>query len=154
MTRGFDVYRFTTCQGTGCVTPPPPNSPGKATGGGQVSTEQAEMSISRGTGAGGKANFAFDVQYAAGVVSGQLTYVDHGEDKNVESTSITSFTRTGSKASFAGVAQVDGVSGVSFTVEVEDLGEPGSADTFRIVLGDGYTAGGVLLKGNIQVRDA
>ena len=52
------------------------------------------------------------------------------------------------------VAQVQAVSGVSFTVDVEDFGEPGSADTFRIVLGDGYTAGGVLLKGNIQVRDA
>ena len=154
MTRGFDVYRFTTCQGLGCVTPPPPNSPGQATGGGQVSTEQAEMSISRGIGAGGRANFAFDAEYSGGVVSGDLTYVDHGQKKNVESTSVTSFTRTGSKASFGGVARVDGRSGVSFTVEVEDFGEPGSADTFKIVLGDGYTAGGVLLKGNIQVRDA
>jgi hypothetical protein len=35
---------------------------------------------------------------------------------------------------------------------VEDLGEPGTADTFRIVLGDGYAAGGVLLKGNVQVQ--
>jgi hypothetical protein len=154
MTRGFDVYRFTTCQGVGCVTPPPPNSPGKATGGGQVSTEEAEMSISRGTGAGGRANFGFNAQYAGGVVSGHLNYVDHGQKKKVESTSVTSFTRSGSKASFSGVARVDGVSGVSFTVEVEDFGEPGSADTFKIVLGDGYTAGGVLLKGNIQVRDA
>jgi hypothetical protein len=41
--------------------------------------------------------------------------------------------------------------GVRFFVEVEDLGEPGRADTFRIVLQDGYAAGGVLLKGNIEV---
>jgi hypothetical protein len=33
------------------------------------------------------------------------------------------------------------------------MGEPGKADTFKLVLGDGYTAGGVLLKGNIQVHD-
>ena len=35
--------------------------------------------------------------------------------------------------------------------EVEDLGEPGRADSFRLVTGDGYGAGGVLLNGNIDV---
>jgi hypothetical protein len=35
-------------------------------------------------------------------------------------------------------------------VEVEDLGKAG-ADTFRIVLADGYAAAGVLTKGNISV---
>jgi hypothetical protein len=44
---------------------------------------------------------------------------------------------------------VDGVRGVSFFVEVEDLGT--AADAFRIVLGDGYAAGGVLLKGKVEV---
>lgn len=52
-----------------------------------------------------------------------------------------------------GVAGIDGVPGMRFTVDVEGMGEPGKADTFKLVLGDGYTAGGVLLKGNIQVRD-
>jgi hypothetical protein len=41
------------------------------------------------------------------------------------------------------------VPGVSFFAEVEDLGS--DADTFRIVLGDGYAAGGVLLKGKVVV---
>jgi hypothetical protein len=44
---------------------------------------------------------------------------------------------------------VDGVPGVTFFAEVEDVGK--EADAFRIVLGDGYAAGGLLLKGNIEV---
>jgi hypothetical protein len=44
---------------------------------------------------------------------------------------------------------VDGVPGVSFFVEAEDVGN--EADAFRIVLGDGYAAGGVLLKGKVEV---
>jgi hypothetical protein len=154
MSRGFDVYRFTACSDIGCVTPPPPNSPGKASGGGQVPSEQAELSISKGTGAGGKANFGFSAQFSGGVVSGYLNFYDHERNKKVESATITSVSRTGSKATFSGTARVDGQPGVSFTVEVEDLGEPGSADTFQMVLGDGYKAGGLLLKGNIQVGDA
>ena len=154
MARGFDVYRLNAnCEGLACVTPPPVNTPGKATGGGQVPTEEAELSILRGTGAGGRASFGFNAQFSAGLLSGHLNFVDQGLKKKVESTSITSFTRAGSKATFTGLARVNGVPGVHFTVDVEDAGEPGRADTFKLVLGDGYMAGGVLLRGNIQVRD-
>jgi hypothetical protein len=45
---------------------------------------------------------------------------------------------------------VDGTPGVAFLAEVEDLGKAG-ADTFRIVLGNGYGAFGVVDKGNITV---
>lgn len=80
------------------------------------------------------------------------TYIDHGSKKDVKSTSIDSFTVTGNKASFTGRAEVNGVPGVGFFVEVEDFGEPGRADSFRIFLQqDGYAAGGVLSRGNIQV---
>ncbi|MBD0347532.1 MAG: hypothetical protein ICV59_00145 [Thermoleophilia bacterium] len=151
MARGFDVYRFKTCDGANCISLPPINTPGKATGGGQVSGELAELSILRGTAAGGRANFGFNAAFAVGAPTGQLTYVDHGTKMQVKSTSIDSFVRTGNKATFTGTATVNGVPGVSLFVEVEDFGEPGSVDTFRMVLGNGYGAGGVLLKGNIQV---
>jgi hypothetical protein len=155
MGRGFDVYGFTSCDGLGCVIVPR-NTPGKATGGGQTSGELAELTILRGTAAGGRANFGFNAQYEAGQVAptGHLTFIDHGSGKTVKSTSIDSFTVTGNRASFTGRATVNGVPGVGFFVEVEDLGEPGRADTFRIVLHDGYAAGGVLLKGNIQVSSS
>ncbi len=155
MSRGFDVYSFTRCDGLGCVVVPR-NTPGKATGGGQVDDELAEFTILRGAAAGGRANFGFNATYEAGQIapSGQLTFIDHGTGKKVKSTSIDSFTVTGRKVSFTGRATVDGVAGMGFFVEVEDLGEPGSADTFRIVLQDGYAAGGVLLRGNIQVSSS
>jgi hypothetical protein len=156
MGRGFDVYRFTSCDGLGCVVPPQTNTPGKATGGGQTSGDLAELTIVRGTAAGGRANFGFNAQYAVGQIAptGHLTFIDHGSKKSVKSTSIDSFTVTGNSASFTGRATVNGLPSVGFFVEVQDLGEPGSADMFRIVLQDGYAAGGVLLKGNIQVSSS
>jgi hypothetical protein len=159
MGRGFDVYRFTTCDGPTCITLPPPNTPGRASGGGQLANELAEMAIVRGTSAGGRASFGFNAQFSDGVLSGHLTFIDHGVGKTVQSTSITSFTRSGNQATFTGTATVNKTPGISFTVMVEDWGEPGSSaatkpDTFKIVLGDGYAAQGVLLKGNIQVQDA
>ena len=151
MSRGFDVYRFGDCAGLQCVQSPLPSTPGRASGGGQAPGELAELSIVRGTTAGGKATFSFDVRTTAGLPGGQLSFTDHRLKKNVTATAIDSLTVAGAKATITGRATVDGTPGVSFVVEAEDLGEPGKADSFRIVLGDGYAAGGVLLKGNIQV---
>lgn len=152
MGRGFDVYSFAACDGLECLVTPE-NTPGSANGGGAVDGELAELSILRGTSAGGRATFGFGVEYKAGSVapSGSLSFNDHA-GKKVHATAVDSFTAAGNKATFTGRATVNGVPGVRFFVEVEDLGEPGRADTFRLVLGDGYGAGGVLLKGNIQVR--
>ena len=41
---------------------------------------------------------------------------------------------------------------VEFLLEVDDLGEPGRSDTFRISW-PGYVAGGVLNGGNIQIHN-
>jgi hypothetical protein len=152
MGRGFDVYRFTPgCEGPTCVVTP--NTPGKATGGGQVEGELADLSILEGTSAGGRANFAFNAQFENGSLSGHLTFNDRGAKKKVESTSLTSFTQAGNTATFTGLAKVNGVAGFAFTVKVEDGGELAGADTFSLVVSDAYIASGVLLKGNIQVHD-
>jgi hypothetical protein len=140
------------CEDLGCLTL---NTPGQATGGGQVAGELAELAILRGTSAGGRANFGFNAQFGSGdpAPSGHLTFIDHDLKKNVKSTSIESFLVAGAMAMFSGRATVNQTPGVAFSVEVEDLGEPGRADTFRITLSDGYMASGVLLHGNIQVRE-
>jgi hypothetical protein len=153
MARGFDVYAFARCQGAGC-TIVPTNVPGSASGGGGTSGSLAELAVLSGTSAGGKATFSFGASYAAGGLgpSGTLTFTDHRGGKKVRDVVIDSFAAAGTKASFRGRGTVDGVPGVAVVVEVEDLGEPGRADTFRIVLGDGYGAGGVLLNGNIEVE--
>lgn len=151
MGRGFDVYSFTTCQDAGCVLRPT-NTPGSVTGGGKLEQDFATFTILRGSAPGGEAQFGLDVRYVVGSASpvGSLTFQDKALKRKVQSSAIDSLTIAGSRATITGRATVDGVPGVAFTIDVEDLGKAG-ADTFRIVLGDGYAAAGVLTKGNIVV---
>ena len=149
MTRGFDVFRLTSCDGAGCVVRPT-NTPGRAKGNGGVDGEQAELSILSGPSKGGTAAFGLDVSYVTGNAAplGKLTFHDRAADRRVTATGLDSLTIAGGKASITGRATVDGVPGIAFFAEVEDAR---STDTFRIVLGDGYAAGGVLLKGRVDV---
>src|SRR5687767_12006321 len=151
MTRGLDVFSFTTCQDAGCLLRPT-NTPGSVTGGGKLAADLATFTILRGSAPGGQAQFGMDVRYVLGAASpvGSLTFRDKALKRNVQATSIDSLTIAGARATITGRATVDGVPGVAFVVEVEDLGKAG-ADTFRIVMGDGYSAAGVLTNGNISV---
>jgi hypothetical protein len=55
-------------------------------------------------------------------------------------------------ATIEGTATVNGSPGHAFTIEIADNGEPGkNVDTFEISLDTGYSAGGYLSGGNIQV---
>jgi len=150
MARGFDVFSFASCDGAGCLVRPT-NTPGRAKGGGQSPGEPAELSILSGPSKGGKATFGLDVAYVTGPATpnGTLTFNDKLSGRKLTATSLESLTIAGAKAAITGRATVDGVPGVSFFAEVEDVGK--TADAFRIVLGDGYAAGGVLLKGNVEV---
>jgi hypothetical protein len=151
MTRGMDVFSFTSCDGAECLVKPT-NTPGAATGGGKLPGDLASFLIVRGSAPGGEAQFSLDVGYVTGAAhpTGTLHFRDKGSDRKVDATSIDSFTAAGARATFTGRATVNGMPGVAFTVEVEDLGKAG-ADTFRIVLADGYAAAGVISKGNITV---
>lgn len=83
---------------------------------------------------------------------GHLTYIDHGTNMKVKGTSVTGYTITGpTSRRITGTAEINGVPG-TYTVDVSDNGEPGRADTFMITLSDGYTAGGTLQGGNIQLH--
>jgi hypothetical protein len=149
--RGFDVYSFTTCQDAGCVLRPS-NTPGSASGGGKTVAEFAEFTITKGSGIGGTGQFGFDVRYVLGAANpvGDLHFRNKTTGLRVDATSIESLTIAGPRATITGRATVDGTPGVAFFAEVEDLGKAG-ADTFRIVLGSGYGAFGVVDKGNITV---
>jgi hypothetical protein len=152
MNRGFDVYSLTSCDGLECIVKPI-NTPGRVGGGGKLEKDFATFAIVNGTAPGGEAQFGLDVVQVLGgaTPSGSLTFQDKAYGKKVQSTSIDSLTVTGKRATITGRATVDGTAGVAFTVDVEDLGKAG-ADTFRIVLADGYAAAGVLAKGNITVE--
>ena len=67
-------------------------------------------------------------------------------------TSVT-LTEGGRCARILGDAKVNNTPGYGFQVDVCDNGEPGTdADTFSIVMSDGYMASGTLGGGNVQIK--
>jgi hypothetical protein len=124
-------------------TVPPSTAGAKVTAGGWITV------------VGGKGTFGLTAK-ASDTPSGNLTYQDHGVlARTVKSTAVTSVTLTGAGncAQILGTATVNGTGAVGFQVDVCDNGEPGkNADTFSIVMGDGYTAGGTLGGGNVQIH--
>jgi len=135
--------------------PPPPPPPGCTpadfiTGGGWIT----------GTPSGAKANFGVAGGIKQGTFWGHLTYNDHGSNgPQVKGTGVTGYTTP--DATFptmrriTGTAEVNGLSGFTYQVDVADNGEPGRDDTFAIELsgaGYRYRAGGTLSGGNIQLH--
>jgi len=83
------------------------------------------------TSVGGQATFGFSVSCCA--PNGNLEYNDHAANVKIKATSITTFVisfssacPTGKHAQFMGMANQNGAT-VTFTVDVDDCGEPGSA---------------------------
>jgi len=152
MTRGMDVFSFTTCQDAGCLVRPT-NTAGRTSGGGKLEAELAEFTVTRGSSIGGTGQFGLDVRYVTGAVTptGSLTFKDKAAGHRIDATSIESLTIQGVRATITGRATVDGKAGIAFFLEVEDLGKAG-ADTFRIITAEGYSAFGVVDKGNLTVE--
>lgn len=122
-----------------------PNTPGKVTAG------QANLDNST--------NAGLNVQYDGTAFKGELQFNDKSEDIKLHSDSMTSLFVDPAKttATFKGTATVNGVSGYTFKVTVVDHGEPGTSDSFLIVIKDPtsttiYSKGAVLTGGNIQIH--
>jgi len=107
-----------------------------------------------------RANFGFNAGFKAGSLTPDvhLNYIDHGSGMKVKATGILSY-RPGPTATsrhFEGTAEVNRVSGYTYTVDVADNGEPGRADTFAMTLSSNgqnvYQAGGTLAGGNVQLH--
>ena len=84
--------------------------------------------------------------------SGRLKYVDKEQGVEFASDRITGFTRVSTtKVVFTGEATINGQK-VLFTVEVDDNGDPGTNDRFKITIMGAVTSTreGALTKGNIQ----
>jgi VCBS repeat-containing protein len=131
-------------------------NPGQATGGGFVD--------------GGARHFDLNVRSQARpgggfTLSGNFSFNDAANGVSLTGTAIQSFRvdATGTRAVITGSAAVNGRTGYTFTVTVQDLGEPGVGhDTFRIQITGphGYDFDsldyavnlGVLDGGNVQVR--
>jgi hypothetical protein len=149
-----------------------PSTPGKVTGGGQISGDPLFSAlgalltppaiIASAAGPQAQATFGFVVQCCA--PRGNLEYDDHMMDVSIKATSIdflaispgSSCTPAGGQhAEFSGSATVKRATvttNESFTVDVDDCGEPGATDKFSISTSDGYSNGGTLIGGNIQIH--
>jgi VCBS repeat-containing protein/predicted outer membrane repeat protein len=116
---------------------------------------------------GGARQFDMSVQSRLGAglsFTGAVTFEDRQLGISLASTSITYLRveEDGAHAKFRGTATVNGVSGYTFTIYVEDHGAPGRNDKFRIVIAgpqgfaydsaDFATMGGLLDSGNINVK--
>jgi hypothetical protein len=116
------------------------------TGGGQISVR------------GGKASFGFNAGFKpnASTPSVQFNYVDHATGMHVKATSIRVYEQGATTTSrhLEGSCTIDGRSGFSYSIDVADEAEPGrNRDSLSISLSNGYSAGGRLTAGNVQLHD-
>jgi len=84
-----------------------------------------------------------------GTIAGRVTYRQDRPRVDFRSTDVTRVVVDGGHATIVGVGKVRG-NRVTFEVNVEDLG-PRRRDTFDIELSNGYSAGGALKSGRIDV---
>jgi Bacterial Ig-like domain (group 1) len=123
----------------------PPSEEGcKVTGGGRITAAN-----------GDKATFGGNAKGSG--PSGNEEYQDHGPamDINVHSIEIQSVvcSADGTMASIFGTATINGSGSFDFRIDVQDLGEPGQNDRYRIRLSNGYDSGDQQLRsGNIQIH--
>ncbi len=104
-----------------------------------------------------KANFGFNAGHKPNSSTPEIhfNYIDHNSGMHMKSTSISVYTRgdTATTRHMEGNAEINGVSGFTYSIDVADNGEPGrSTDTLQISLSNGYSAGGTLAGGNIQLH--
>ncbi len=99
-------------------------------------------------------NFSVAAGIKQGALSGRLTYKDHGcKGPNVTSQSVTSYTvLDATTRRIKGTARVNGRLGFTYQVDVSDQGGPGATDTFALLLSNGYSASGVLRRGDIKLQ--
>ena len=103
---------------------------------------------------GAKANFGVAGGFQQnGSLFGHLEYIDHGANgPKVHGTSVTGYTRVNATTrEIFGTARVNGQAGFTYQVTVIDNDPPGH-DSFSIHLSNGYSAGGNLGGGHIEIH--
>ncbi|MFL5680190.1 MAG: post-COAP-1 domain-containing protein [Chloroflexota bacterium] len=114
----------------------------KITGGGRITAAN-----------GDKATFSVNAKSAG--LKGQEEFQDHGPATamNVHSATILAVTCDRTSGRIFGTASINGAGTVTFRIDVKDLGEPGSTDTYRLRLSNGYDTGEqTIVGGNIQLH--
>jgi hypothetical protein len=103
---------------------------------------------------GGQVNdvvFGLDAKSNGGL-KGNCTVVDQVSGTKVKCLDVTSYAQSGNHVTFSGHASVNGTT-TMYRIDVTDVAEPGDgADNFAIQTLAGYSAGGLLTQGNIQIH--
>ena len=123
----------------------PSSTPGQVTGGAHVLNPSDGEEVA----------FGFNAKSDSKGLKGNCTVVDKAPARNVKIKCLTvdSLVQSGNSATFFGQADMNGVT-TTYRIDVTDNGEPGrNRDTFTIQTGTGYSAGGLLDNGNIQVHN-
>jgi hypothetical protein len=139
----LDTNNVTVVGNTGFPVPPQTTT-GKVTGGGSISLEKGKGS-----------NFGFVVNSDASTTpKGSLEFQSKIDNINLHSTGFYSLSvYSPTLAIFSGTATINGDSGHTFKVTIEDNGEPGKNDKFSIEIDGGtYSKSGTLTAGNIQIH--
>jgi len=127
----------------GC--PPTPTCHDFMTGGGWIKVGNS------------KANFGFNAGYKPNATTPEIhfNYIDHNSGMQMKATSISVYAKgnTATTRHLEGMAEINGVPGFTYSIDVADNGEPGqNTDSLKISLSNGYSAGGTLGGGNIQLH--
>ena len=120
-------------------------APCKVTYGGRITTA-----------GGAKATFGGNAQpLADGSGKGQQEFQDHGtRGFTLHGMTVRAIRCKGQRAVIWGDARI-GTKPVRFRIDLVDKGEPGTSDTYRILLSDGYDSGEkVIVGGNVQLHKA
>jgi hypothetical protein len=118
----------------------PIDTPGRATGGGEVDPTGTAAGIS----------FGFNADSDGAAFKGNCNVLDHASGTHVQCLDVETFVQSGNHVTLTGLADVGGAT-TRYRIDAIDGGEPaGTSDTFAIQTDVGYAAGGVLTAGNVQ----
>jgi hypothetical protein len=132
-------------QGCPGCPPKPPCSTDFMTGGGWINVGNST------------ANFGFNAGYKPNASTPEIhfNYIDHSSGMQMKATGISVY-RVGATSTtrhMEGNAEINGVAGFTYSIDMADNGEPGrNVDSLKISLSNGYSAGGTLGGGNIQLH--
>jgi hypothetical protein len=133
---GAETRVFNEAFRSSLLTPFPLATTGHVTGGGQIAPDTT---------------FGLTAKSDANGVKGGCTVIDRTLGTSVKCVDVTSFVESGNHVTFSGNALVNG-NAATYRIDVTDNADPGTgADSFTIRAG-GYTAGGTLTQGNIQIH--
>jgi hypothetical protein len=117
----------------------PATAPGQVTGGGWIRCDAERVS------------FGFVAKSDIKGTKGECNVIDHALELHINCVTVDSLVVARHARGVLGQATLNDVP-TNYRIDVDDLGESGASDTFKIQTSSGYTAGGTLQGGDVQIH--